>query len=508
MFRVLQVSLADTPKREICRIFELSFVQLRFRDIGEEKMSNKGIICYAKLVVICLAAVMLTIPLRFVLRNVVYERMGICMPWMEIFMGGDTEFSEALEHRLSKEDEEQKVWIDWAEQYPFIGAESRAAEGNVWYNRLQSGMKRYKGVVCSLEDKVEYYCEDGLFFYNDAVTLASRLEQAAGLGIWASNDVLQMNNGYLTYKEPECTDEQIGEVAEQVADFHAFLKNEGIPFLYANAGSKVCPYDRQLPPGAEEYSNENGNALLDALAERGVDAMDFREKMKTDGLDWYDSYYITDAHWKTETGLWAAEKLAEWLNEEAGTDFDLSMFQKENYRFDTFENCFLGGHGQVVTLANAQPENYTRILPDFHTQISLQIPRRSIDLTGNYEQVLFDQEQLQQILTYSDEDYMNHPGAYECVRARNDALVRIRNLNAPDHADKKLLLLQDSFSWYSTSFLACGIGAVDTIYLPAFTGSVRSYIEKTRPDAVILMYCEWNIKPIDWTTHQSTFDLR
>jgi hypothetical protein len=98
--------------------------------------------------------------------------------------------------------------------------------------------------------------------------------------------------------------------------------------------------------------------------------------------------------------------------------------------------------------------------------------------------------------------------AYECIRARNDALVHIQNQQPEDNQDKKILLLQDSFSFYSTSFLACDIGAVDTIHLSAFTGSVRTYIEQTKPDAVALMYWEGNIEPIDWTTHTSNFDLR
>ena len=87
---------------------------------------------------------------------------------------------------------------------------------------------------------------------------------------------------------------------------------------------------------------------------------------------------------------------------------------------------------------------------------------------------------------------MNQPGAYECARARNDALVHIRNLNAPDNSEKKILMLQDSFSWYSTSFLACDIGAVDTIHPSVFSGSVRNYIAQTRPNAVI-----WLLQPLN-----------
>lgn len=59
--------------------------------------------------------------------------------------------------------------------------------------------------------------------------------------------------------------------------------------------------------------------------------------------------------------------------------------------------------------------------------------------------MLFDEERLQQILSYSNEDHMNRPDAYHCARTENDALERIRNLNAPDNADKKILLLQDFF---------------------------------------------------------------
>lgn len=190
--------------------------------------------------------------------------------------------------------------------------------------------------------------EEGLIFYNGAVELASKLERVAGMEVSAKGDILQMKNGYLTYTESECT-------------------------------------------------NENGTALLDALSERGVDTLDFREEMQSDGMDWYASYYIADHHWKTETGLWAAGKLAEKLNEEAGMNFDLSMFQKQNYRFEIFEKCFLGGQGRSVTLVNAQLEDYTRILPAFETNFSLQIPTRSVDLVGGYDRVLFDEEQLERI---------------------------------------------------------------------------------------------------------------
>lgn len=474
-------------------------------------MHSKATVWYARCIVICLSIVMLTIPMRFVLRNIVYERMGICEPWMKYFMVSDAELLDNLEkNETDKNYAEKPVMINWEEWYPFSSEDSEPTEvvDETFGHKFQRAWNQYEELIHAVEGKLEYYCEEGLFFYHQAVAVASKLEHMVGLEASASGDVLQMNNGYLTYMEPECPEEDIQEIADEVQDFDAFLKSMDIPFFYANAGSKVCPYDRQLSDGVEEYTNQNGTALLTALQKRGVDTLDFREKMQADHLDWYDSYYKTDHHWKTETGLWAAGKLAEKLNEEADLNFDAAMFEKENYRFDTFETCFLGGQGRSVSGINAQIEDYTRILPAFDTRFSLQIPTRSVDLTGSYEQVLFDADRMEQILSYSANDHMNRPGAYDCARARNDALVHIRNLNAPDNADQTILLLQDSFSWYSTSFLACDIGAVDIIHPGAFSGSIRAYIQKTKPDAVVLMYCERNIKPIDWTTHESAFDLR
>lgn len=323
-----------------------------------------------------------------------------------------------------------------------------------------------------------------------------------------TGDILQMQNGYLTYTQEELSEEQIKELVDEVSDFQRFLSEKGIPFIYANAGSKVCPYDKQLADSSLEYTNENGDRLVKMLKQMGIDVIDFRDEMQADQLDWYDCYYKTDHHWKTQMGLWAASKLADQLNETGKFSFDQSMFKKDHYSFQTYENCFLGGQGKAVTLANAKPESYTKIIPKFKTTFTLQIPTRGVELSGDYERVLFDDERMKQILTYTDADYMNRATAYDCARARNDAMSLIRNLDPRNNAHKKILMLQDSFAWYSSSFLACDIEAVDIVHLPAFTGSIRSYIEQTKPDAVVMMYCERNITPIDWSGHDSTFDLR
>lgn len=59
-----------------------------------------------------------------------------------------------------------------------------------------------------------------------------------------------------------------------------------------------------------------------------------------------------------------------------------------------------------------------------------------------------------------------------------------------------------------TGYLAFDVQYIDVIHPMAFNGSIRKYVEETRPDMVVMMYCGKNIVPIDWSTHLSQFDLR
>ena len=85
-----------------------------------------------------------------------------------------------------------------------------------------------------------------------------------------------MRNGYLTYVQPRESEVSIKEIGDSLADFKAWLAEKNIPLLYVNAGSKVNPDDKQLTAWdmLSEYTNENGDALQEYLATKGVDYME------------------------------------------------------------------------------------------------------------------------------------------------------------------------------------------------------------------------------------------
>ena len=62
-----------------------------------------------------------------------------------------------------------------------------------------------------------------------------------------------------------------------------------------------------------------------------------------------------------------------------------------------------------------------------------------------------------------------------------------------------------------STYLALDIPRIDLINLSGFTGSIRTYIEKNKPDVVIVLLCEKNIKNIDeksYASHTNYFDFR
>lgn len=74
-------------------------------------------------------------------------------------------------------------------------------------------------------------------------------------------------------------------------------------------------------------------------------------------------------------------------------------------------------------------------------------------------------------------------------------------------SEEDIAEIADSLEDFS-DYLACDIGETDIIHPMAFDGSIRSYVDEMNPDAVIVLYCERNIKPIDWSNHLSQFDFR
>jgi hypothetical protein len=456
--------------------------------------SKKAAIYVCTGILICM---MFTIFVRIGTRQILVKKLGM-----------DNRFTQLVLFDNSKLQEGKNM--DWESLYPFEDDINNSNIGEKKKKSVFSCAKKIQMLVDGITNAIDSYSSKLLPGYVAWVNYYGIYQQIINWEIEyvdTNSNIIFMNNGYLTYTEARVEKEDIEEMANSVSEFSQFLKEKEIDFYYINAGSKVNPEDKELSTEAllSEYTNENGDDLLRELDNRGVSTLDMRQKMKEDGLDWYASYYKTDHHWTTKTGLWCASKIAEMLNRKSGFQYNLALFDESAYEIITEEDFWFGGEARSISLQGCEKESFDIIYPKYETEFEINIPSRSYEKKGNYKEVMLNSKLLDEVKEYSDLDFLSKKDAYYGIAWNNDDLGTIRNISTSDNKDKKILIVQDSFGWYSASFLSCDTGAVDLIYTPGFTGSIREYVNQTKPDVVLMMLCEKSIGP---TAYAPFFDLR
>ncbi len=484
-------------------------------------VENRVRSCCAGFIILAIGLAFICIPGRLFVRKIIYERFGIYNKPVQFWLQNDSDIEQDYTYDAVK--------VDWEKQYPFATGDrtSRGCENsNNWdaeektvrgvsddrlsgHRGLQdvSGfISGYLGRTQSLKKHIEQYAGDLFLFHLQAKVFVEYFNRLIG---YNEDGNIQMLNGYWTDKRDALLHRGIVDAADSVKNFADYLRERQIGFLYVNVGEKVCPYNRQMRAIDIELerSNENADLFLGELEARGVDVVDFREEIKKSGQNWYDFYYVADHHWTTKAGLWAAGVLADKLNDSYGFSFDDHLFQSQQYKVEHYADFWLGSEGRGVTTARAPMDDFDLILPKFETDFSVEIPTWGKTVTGSYEDQM-DMVSLSKIKLYDSMDYYRNIDPYTCSYLRNDALVHIRNNRTTNNDGKKLLMIQDSFSFYSTTFLALDIAEMDVITLSEFTGSIRSYVDQTQPDMVIVMYGARNIQPVDESVHTGTLDFR
>jgi len=291
-----------------------------------------------------------------------------------------------------------------------------------------------------------------------------------------SYNVAKLNNGYLTFTNPKI---DIKGYADKTIEFNKFLSEKNIPLLYIQAPYKISKSDPQLPTGFVNYTNENDDNLLSELSKANIKTLDFREEIVKDNLNHYDMFFKTDHHWTPESGFWAAKKVSNLLRDDYGFKINEDNYNLDNYNIKTYKNWFLGSQGRRVGVTYTGDDDIDMITPNFKTDFNFSVPTSNIERSGEFKDAMFSYDLI------NKKDYYNL-NPYEAYIGGDYNLNLITNNDSPNN--KKILLVRDSFSCVMTPFLAMSCKNLDTIDLRYYTASIKSYIDKNKPDIVILMY--------------------
>lgn len=441
---------------------------------------------------------MCTIVLRAFTRLVLVNKVGMQNTFTNAILFDAPNLNAAPKTETKQDErleETANKTIDWSLRYPF--SEAILQEINTEKKKKHTTELNISSIELQKE-RIKLYTTDYLLCYVPMTELANKYEsllQWNYVPYSEYNGVFELQDGYL---HTACSRKNVSKPVQNIKELSDYCKGKGVHLLYINAPSKICKYDDIGVSGITDFSNQNADEFLSAAEEAGIDCLDLRELLHAEGYNHHALFYKTDHHWLPETGLWASCKIAEVLNDRYGYHFDLLKVEEDRFRKEIFPDWFLGSQGKKVTLERASPEDFTLLYPDYPTSIHYEVISRNIDEGGDFS-IMYNMDRVK------DRDYYKEI-PYVAYIYGDQPLEQIENKNIDE--ERRVLILHDSFGNCVVPFLAMGIKYVDSIDLRYFNGSVQTFIEREKPDTVIVLYNQGAIQPAESATIGYLFDFR
>ena len=302
------------------------------------------------------------------------------------------------------------------------------------------------------------------------------------LGQPIMNDRVTLTNGHLAHLVSDHPDaREIRRAADNIIRFHNTQIASGGNFLFVMAPSQISKYEDLLPVGCTDTTNATADAFLEMLNAAGVPCLDLREEMQKEGISVTDAFYVTDHHWTPQTGLWAYGKILAKL-EQLGAIGPVDSFSRdpENFRFDTYENTFLGSSGKRTGIYYSGLDDSVFIRPDFETEITVTIPERALNLKGRYEAVCYNTEAVH---NFENPDFYQE-NSYGLYGWGDTKITHWRNEQAPQQGT--FLLIGESFGNIPFSLMSIYCSSCDEMDLRYYDGNFVDHYTSFSPDTVIV----------------------
>ena len=314
------------------------------------------------------------------------------------------------------------------------------------------------------------------------------------------NDRILMKNGHLGHVVSQTPEpEAIRNAADHIIAFYKEHTAAGGDFLFVMFPSQISKYEDYLPTGYTDTTNATADAFLSLLGQAGVPYMDLREHMQAEGMSVTDHFYVTDHHWKPQTGFWAYSKMLAGLAEmQIISPVDSFYTDPDNYTFVTYENTFLGSSGKRTGIYYAGLDDSILIQPNFETQIAISVPERGLELRGRYEEVCYNTEAEH---NFEDPDFFLE-NCYGLYGWGDTPITHWRNDQAP--VTGRFLLIGESFGNIPFSLMSIVFSSCDEIDLRYFEEDFTGYYNNYRPETVIMALNVDNT--ISEFTHYSFFE--
>lgn len=344
-------------------------------------------------------------------------------------------------------------------------------------------IEKFNSIVDNIEEKIENYTNyNGFILKYSFVEAKKHVEKVVGLDMTVSlsaqtNSLTDATDVVVETKEGKLgwvqDDTDISECLDNLIVFGLDMEAEGRNFIFFQNPNK---YEDSIP--YTDYSEKYYKEIADTFNKYQLDIFDCGEALTALGMTESDIFYNTDHHWKPSTGILADKLLCEYLNDNYGYEIDVSNFEMDQYDTETYENIFLGSLGKKVSTAYAEPEDFIIYFPTYDTNLAVYNSVDNSTKSGTVSDTLFDYEALE-----DDNLYESNP--YVLYGYGDQAVIKVHNNLVNDGSH--ILLIKISFANCMIPYLATVVEDLEVIDLRHFNGSIRSYIDESNPDTVIVL---------------------
>lgn len=282
----------------------------------------------------------------------------------------------------------------------------------------------------------------------------------------------------------EIEEDYIDSISQDILRLQETALDNDAEFLYVYAPDKE--YWSILPEEVNNYSVQNHDALMRSCNQLGIQTFDLAQEMTKETATPEEWYYVTDHHWKAETGFWAHGQLCERLNEQYGFSYDKSLTDINQYENRLYEDWFLGSSGKKVGrfFTPRGVDDLDLIVPKFSTDLFVSIPPKNETRKGTFEETMLEFSQIEKKGYYSYNPYDVYGFNVREKIIYNDQAVN----------DDTILMICDSYALSVYPFLALNtkeLHIVDVRDYEWYEGekiNLQEYIPQIHPDYVILFY--------------------
>ena len=334
---------------------------------------------------------------------------------------------------------------------------------------------------------VESSLTKSLKYHDELMDINSVKDNLLGVRVIQKEEttIVKTDSDYLSEPVEYINDEKLDETISRIDGLYNKAKNCNANFLYIAAPNKT--YDTQFPSNVRDYSKLNFDRFVNKLNDKSIPNLNMVSILQNQNKDFLENYFVTDHHWKPESGFLASRAICNELNTRYNFEYNKDYCDMKNYNVKIYEDYFLGSQGKKVGsyFTNKGYDDISFITPKFNTDLTEIQPYKDEVRDGDFTNTVLFMDNVKEKDYYNLNPYALYSGG--------DFRLQImkNNLNMDG---KKILIIRDSFACAVTPFLSLNtneLHIVDIRDYDYYIGerlNIYDYIEKTKPDYVLVLY--------------------